>query len=141
MYKFQYPSNSVNPPHLKIALSNPQSVSSSTVWSIFHAVLMLWWQLPTHPDQTRFQVTKSRQCLKKLKLFRGIIIALIVCHKEQVYHGDLKGTNILLDKCLVRKKWVSAVRTGLKPKLSIGEASRMFALMNKVCQNSRPKPI
>ncbi len=48
-------------------------------------------------------MTKSQQCLKKLKLFREIVIALIVCHKEQVYHGDLKGTNILLDRCLVPK--------------------------------------
>ncbi len=100
VYKFQYPSNSVNP-HLKIALSNPQSVSSSTVWSVFHAVLILWWQLPTFPNETKLQVTKSQQCLKKLRLFKEIVIALIVCHKEQVYHGDLKGTNILLDRCLV----------------------------------------
>jgi hypothetical protein len=39
------------------------------------------------------------------------------------------------------KKWAPAIRTGLKPKLSIGEASRMFALLNKVCQNLGPKPI
>ncbi len=90
-------------PHLKIALSNPQSGSSSTVWSVFHAVLMLRWQLPTHPNQTKLQVTKSQQRLKKPRLFREIVIALIVCHKEQVYHGDLKGTSILLDKCLVPK--------------------------------------
>jgi serine/threonine protein kinase/ankyrin repeat protein len=41
--------------------------------------------------------------MEKLRLFREIVIALIVCHKEQVYHGDLKGTNILLDRCLVPK--------------------------------------
>jgi hypothetical protein len=77
VYKFHYPSNSVNP-HFKIALSNPQSVSSSTVWSVFHDVLMLWWQVPTHLDQTKLQVTKSQQCLKKLRLFKEIVIALIV---------------------------------------------------------------
>jgi hypothetical protein len=36
---------------------------------------------------------------------------------------------------------VPAVRTGLKPKLFIGAASGMFALMDKVRQNSGPKPI
>ncbi len=39
--------------------------------------------------------------MEKLKLFVGIIIGLIVWHREQVYHEDLKGTNILLDKSLV----------------------------------------
>ncbi len=38
------------------------------------------------------------------------------------------------------KKWLS-VRMGLMPKFHIGEASEMFTLMNKVCQNSGPKPI
>jgi tRNA A-37 threonylcarbamoyl transferase component Bud32 len=106
-------------PHLKIALSNPQSVSSSTVWAIFHDVLMLWWQLPTHPDQTKLQVTKSQQCLKKLRLLREIVIALIVCHKEQVYHGDLKGTNILLDRCLVTiyKEMGASCPHGLEAKI------------------------
>jgi len=41
--------------------------------------------------------------MEKLRLFREIVIALIVCHREQVYHGDLKGPNILLDRCLVPK--------------------------------------
>ncbi|CAM6003112.1 unnamed protein product [Sphagnum balticum] len=41
--------------------------------------------------------------MEKPRLFREIVIALIVCHKEQVYHGDLEGTNILLDRCLVPK--------------------------------------
>jgi serine/threonine protein kinase len=38
--------------------------------------------------------------MEKLRLFREIVIALIVCHKEQVYHGDLKGTNICLTGAL-----------------------------------------
>jgi serine/threonine protein kinase len=41
--------------------------------------------------------------MEKLKLFREIVIALIVCHSQKVYHGDLKGANILLDKTLVPK--------------------------------------
>lgn len=41
--------------------------------------------------------------IEKLKLFREIVIALIVCHREKLYHGDLKGANILLDKSFVPK--------------------------------------
>lgn len=41
--------------------------------------------------------------MQKLMLFREIVIALTVCHSQNVYHGDLKGANILLDKTLVPK--------------------------------------
>lgn len=41
--------------------------------------------------------------IEKLKLFREIVIALIVCHREKVYHGDLKGPNIVLDRSLIPK--------------------------------------
>ena len=41
--------------------------------------------------------------IEKLKLFREVVIALIVCHSQNVYHGDLKGANILLDETLVPK--------------------------------------
>jgi hypothetical protein len=72
----------------------------------------------------------------------------IVQLKDSIPSNDSKSTYIkkLVSVrpsgiLLARKKWVPAVRTGLKPKLSIGEASGMFALMNKGCQNSGPKPI
>lgn len=41
--------------------------------------------------------------MEKLKLFRETVIALIVCHSLKVYHGDLKGSNIVLDKTVVPK--------------------------------------
>jgi hypothetical protein len=40
-----------------------------------------------------------------------------------------------------KHKWGVSVCTGLMQKFPIGEASGMFALMNKLCQNSGPQPI
>jgi serine/threonine protein kinase len=39
--------------------------------------------------------------MDKLRLFKVIIIGLVVCQREQVYDEDLKGTNILFDKSFV----------------------------------------
>ncbi|KAG0575727.1 hypothetical protein KC19_5G026100 [Ceratodon purpureus] len=41
--------------------------------------------------------------IQKLILFREIVLALMLCHGKKVYHGDLKGYNILLDKQLIPK--------------------------------------
>lgn len=47
------------------------------------------------------EVWKSNEVvwwMEKLRLFREIVLALILCHRLQVYHGDLKGDNILVDR-------------------------------------------
>ncbi|KAJ7553753.1 hypothetical protein O6H91_06G111300 [Diphasiastrum complanatum] len=40
---------------------------------------------------------------KKLEIFRELTFALMLCHKEGIFHGDLKGENVLLDEFLIPK--------------------------------------
>lgn len=41
--------------------------------------------------------------IQKLSVFREIVLALMLCHEKGVYHGDLKGENILLNERLIPK--------------------------------------
>lgn len=57
-----------------------------------------------HEDQPVMflsDVWKSNKVLwwmEELRLFREIVLGLILCHRLQVYHGDLKGANVLIDR-------------------------------------------
>ncbi|KAJ7551512.1 hypothetical protein O6H91_06G018400 [Diphasiastrum complanatum] len=40
---------------------------------------------------------------KKLEIFRELIFSLMLCHNQGIFHGDLKGENVLLDQFLIPK--------------------------------------
>ncbi|EFJ25814.1 hypothetical protein SELMODRAFT_98943, partial [Selaginella moellendorffii] len=40
---------------------------------------------------------------RKLEIFMELVIGLSVCHQRGIYHGDLKGKNVLVDEFMVPK--------------------------------------
>eukprot|EP00250_Pteridium_aquilinum_P001761 c11976_g1_i1 orf=148-3894(+) len=52
--------------------------------SIFCHSESLWWKV-------------------KIEIFRELVIGLLRCHNQKLFHGDLKGENVLIDRCLIPK--------------------------------------
>jgi len=67
-----------------IAIFNDPDERTANICDLWTSNNVLWW-------------------IQKLSLFREIVLALMLCHGKKVYHGDLKGDNVLLDKQLIPK--------------------------------------
>ncbi|KAJ7295578.1 hypothetical protein O6H91_Y179400 [Diphasiastrum complanatum] len=66
---------------------------------------------------------------KKLEIFRELIFSLMLCHNQGIFHGDLKGENVLLDQFLIPKLAKFRIELHAKKRLGLLRIFRWISFL------------